>query len=137
MKYIKLLLFLFILSFQFSSHGSVACHYIFDLTAEKTTVENLKPTQMEYGFESIARRLSRMESEALAIGMSLSDYIQKHFLSRKSLFLCNLLKLKKNIWVYNLTLVLHFSYASLKIKKPRDNHENKEASTYLILLCMI
>ena len=80
MKYIKLLLFLFILSFQFSSHGSVACHYIFDLTAEKTTVENLMPTQMEYGFESIARRLSRMESEALAIGMSLSDYIQKHFL---------------------------------------------------------
>ncbi|MCH2535673.1 MAG: hypothetical protein MK008_14615 [Bdellovibrionales bacterium] len=80
MKYIRFTLFLCILSFHLASHGSVACLYIFDLTAEKTTVENLKPTQMEYGFESIARRLSRMESEALATGMSLSDYIQKHFL---------------------------------------------------------
>lgn len=80
MKYIRFTIFVCILNFNFSSYASVACHYIFDLTAERTTIENLKPTQMEYGFESISRRLSRMESEAQALGVSLSDYIKTYFL---------------------------------------------------------
>lgn len=80
MKYYRLTLLLCILGFHVAGYGSVACQYLFDLKSAKATIENLKPTQMEYGFESIAKRLARMESEAEALGISLSDYVKKHFL---------------------------------------------------------